>query len=86
MKKNLQGKELEIKATSLGVDIYGEGKTHSVSGSRSSSCAPDHILHQRIFEFERAKRESKLFWIATLAAIFSVVGVLLQLLVVVVTN
>jgi hypothetical protein len=58
----------------LGVDTSGEGKTHSVSGSRSSERAPDFILQQRIYEVESARRETKLFWVAVMSALFSFVS------------
>ena len=74
MNPALQGKALEERARELGVDISGEGKSVSGSGSRSSERASDHVILQRIYDVERARRESKLFWIAVLCAIFSVVS------------
>lgn len=84
MNQALLGKALELKAKSLGIDISGEDKAASVSGSKSSMRAPDYILQQRIFEVERANREAKFFWIATLSAIFSFVSAITAIVAVVI--
>lgn len=68
------GKKLEDQAEKLDIDSSGEGKPRSVSGSRSSERAPDYVIQQRIYEVESARRETKLFWIAVMSALFSFVS------------
>ena len=72
MSKLLQGEELERRAIELGVDIQGPPRTQSVSGR--SPRADDTELQKRVREAERSIREQKLWWIAVISAIASVVS------------
>lgn len=72
MKKVLQGEELEKRARELGVDIEGDARTQSSSGG--SPRAPDYELQRRIWDAERAVRESRLWILAVIAAVASVLS------------
>ncbi len=67
-----KGDELENRALELGVDISGEPRTQSSSGR--SPRAPDFELQRRIIEAERRNRETKLWIVALISAIASVVS------------
>ncbi len=72
MKRALQGEALEARARELGVDIEGEPRTQSSSGR--SPRAPDYELQRRVLEAERAGRESKLWILAVVSAVASVLS------------
>lgn len=66
------GEELERRCQKLGVDITGEPRTHSASGSRQR--ASDFELQRRLIEAERSAREHKLWVVALVSAVASVVS------------
>jgi hypothetical protein len=68
----LQGESLERRARELGVDIEGEPRTQSSSGR--SPRAPDYELQRRVSEAERSVRESRLWMLAVISAIASVLS------------
>jgi hypothetical protein len=68
----LQGEELEKRARALGVDVEGDTRTQSSSGRAPR--APDHELQRRLSEAERSIRESKLWLLAVISAIASVLS------------
>ena len=70
--KQLQGDELERRARELGVDIEGERQVQSSSGRAPR--APDYELQRRVSEAERSRRESKLWLLAVISAIASVLS------------
>lgn len=72
MKKLLTGKTLEVKAQQLGIDIQGDYITQSVSGRYRR--VPDSELQRRIIEVERSIRENRLWWIAVISTIASVIS------------
>jgi len=84
MKKILEGEALEQHACELGVDIQGGPITQSISGRHKR--ADDHELQKRVIEAERSIRESKLWMIALISAIASVVSALTALLAVYLKN
>ena len=73
-KRLLQGQELEQRARELGIDIQGSPRT----GSSSGTCprVEDHELQQRVVEAERANRESRLWLLALISGVASVVSAL----------
>ena len=80
MGKLLQGEQLEARALELGIDIQGSPITQSVSGKQKK--ADDHELQKRVIEAERNRRESKLWLIALISSIASVVSALTAIAVV----
>ncbi|NJD04964.1 MAG: hypothetical protein FIA97_00505 [Methylococcaceae bacterium] len=72
MSKLLQGEELEKRCIELGVDIQGGPRTQSVSGN--SPRASDFELQRRLLEAERSVRESRLWLIALISALASVLS------------
>jgi len=72
MKKLLEGKRLEDRAKELGCDMQGELITQSSSGRRQR--ASDYELQRRVIEAERSVRESRLWIIALILAIVSVIS------------
>jgi hypothetical protein len=70
----LEGDELEKRARELGVDIGGDARTQSSSGRASR--APDFELQRRVIEAERRSRESRLWILAVISAVASVVSAL----------
>ena len=68
----LQGLDLEKQARELGVDIEGEPRTQSSSGKAPR--AADYELQRRVLEAERGIRESRLWIIAVICAIASVLS------------
>jgi len=80
MSKLLQGEQLEKRALELGVDIQGSPVTKSISGRQRK--ADDHELQRRVIEAERSRRESKLWLIALISAIASVVSAATAIIVV----
>ena len=68
----LTGAALESRARELGVDIEGDPRTHSSSGRapRASDCE----LQRRVLEAERGIRESRLWILAVISAIASVLS------------
>jgi hypothetical protein len=72
MAKLLEGDQLEQRARELGVDITGELRTQSSSGR--APCASDFELQQRVLEAERSIRESRLWTLAFISAIASVLS------------
>jgi len=72
MSKLLQGGQLEERAIELGIDIQGSPITQSASGRQRK--ADDHELQRRVIEAERNQRESKLWLIALISSIASVIS------------
>ena len=72
MKKILEGDELEQRARELGVDIQGDLITHSSLGRRNR--ASDYELQRRVIEVERSIRESRLWKVAFISAIASMLS------------
>ena len=72
MSKLLQGDDLEKRAIELGIDIKGEAITQSSMGRKKR--ADDCELQRRIIEAERSNRESRLWLIAVISAIASVIS------------
>ena len=72
MKKLLEGATLEKRAQELGVDIQGDYITQSVSGRHKR--AHDSELQRRVIEVERSIRENRLWWIALISALASVIS------------
>ncbi len=70
--KLLEGDGLEKRARKLGVDIQGDPITQSSSGRRQR--ASDYELQRRVLEAERAVRESRLWVLALIAAVASLVS------------
>lgn len=68
----LQGDELEKRARELGVDVEGDARTQSSSGRAPR--APDHELQRRVSEAERSVRESRLWILALISAVASVLS------------
>jgi hypothetical protein len=68
----LQGDELEREATKLGVGITGEPITQSASGRKKR--APDYELQNRVIEAKRSIREHRLWVLALISAIASVIS------------
>ena len=68
----LTGKALESRAQALGVDIEGDPRTHSSSGRAPR--ASDYELQRRVLEAERGIRESRLWILAVISAIASVLS------------
>jgi hypothetical protein len=78
MKKILEGDALEQRARQLGVDIQGEPITQSSAGRQRR--ASDYELQRRVMEAERSIRESKLWILAIISAIASVLSAAAALL------
>jgi hypothetical protein len=78
MAKLLEGNQLEQRARELGVDITGELRTQSSSGRAPR--ASDFELQQRISEAERGIRESRLWILAVISAIASVLSAIAALI------
>ena len=78
MKKVLEGDELEQRARELGVDIQGDLITHSSLGRRNR--ASDYELQRRVIEVERSIRESRLWKVALISAIASMLSAAAALL------
>ena len=72
MSKLLQGAELEKRCVELGVNIEGSPRTQSSSGN--SPRASDFELQHRLFEAERSSRESRLWLLALISAIASMLS------------
>jgi hypothetical protein len=72
MKKLLQGEALEKRARELGCDIQGDPITQSISGHKKR--AEDNELQRRVIEAERSNRESKMWILALLSAIASIIS------------
>ena len=72
MKKLLQGEELEKRCIEVGVNIEGSPRTQSSSGS--SPRASDFELQRRLLEAERSVRESRLWLLALVSAVASVLS------------
>lgn len=70
----LQGDALYERAKKLGVST-GSGKSYLVPGeSISDFQAPEHDIQQRVMEAERHQREGRLWLVALVAGIASVVS------------
>ena len=80
MRKILEGDALEQRAREIGVDTQGGPITQSISGRHTR--ADDYELQKRVLEAEKSIRESRLWLIALVSAIASVVSALTALLVV----
>ena len=63
---------LESRARELGVDIEGDPRTHSSSGRAPR--ASDYELQRRVLEAERGIRDSRLWILAVISAIASVLS------------
>jgi hypothetical protein len=74
MAKLLEGDALKQRARDLGVDIGGEPRTQSSSGNAAR--APDYELQRRVIEAERRIRESRLWILALISAVASVISAL----------
>jgi len=72
MSKLLQGAELEQRCTELGISIEGPPRTQSFSGS--SPRASDFELQRRLFEAERSLREARLWLVALISCVASVLS------------
>jgi len=72
MAKLLEGKQLEERARQLGVDLQGDLIFQSSSGRHQR--AADYELQRRVMEAERAKREHRLWVVALVSAIASLVS------------
>jgi len=72
MAKPLKGDQLERKARELGVDITSEPRIQSSSGRATR--APDYELQRRVTEAQRQVRESRLWVLAVISAIASVLS------------
>ncbi len=68
----LTGAALENRARELGVDVEGEPRTQSSSGRAPR--ASDYELQRRVLEAERGIRESRLWLLAVISAIASVLS------------
>ena len=72
MDKLLEGDKLEHRARELGVDTKGERIFQSSSGHVQR--AADYELQRRVIDAERQQRESRLWILAVISAIASVVS------------
>jgi len=72
MVKLLQGDELEKRCIELGVSIEGPRITQSSSGRIARASDPE--LQQRILDAERSVRESRLWLLAVISALASVLS------------
>ncbi len=77
MSKLLQGEALEKRCIELGVNI--EGPPHTQSSSGNSPRAADVELQRRLLEAERSTRESRLWLLALISAIASVLSAAIAL-------
>jgi hypothetical protein len=77
MGRLLDGEELVQYARKLGVDIVGELRTQSSSGRAPQ--APDYELQRRVIEVERGIRESRLWIVALISMIVSVLSTVIAL-------
>ena len=68
----LTGSVLESRARELGVDIEGDPRVNSSSGRAPR--ASDYELQRRVLEAERGIRESRLWALAVISAIASVLS------------
>jgi hypothetical protein len=68
----LQGDALDKRASALGVDVEGDPRTRSSTGRAPR--ASDYELQRRVQEAERSLRESRLWVLATISAIASVLS------------
>ena len=75
MAKLLEGDQLEQRARELGVDVVGEPRTQSSSGRAPR--ASDNELQRRVIEAERSIRESRLWMLAVISAIASVISAII---------
>jgi len=78
MKKLFEGDRLEERARELGVDTGGGLRTQSSSGR--SPRASDYELQQRVSDAERSIRESRLWVLALVSAIASVLSAIAALI------
>jgi hypothetical protein len=74
VRKILEGEQLEQRCRELGVDTQGDMIFQSSSGRHSR--ASDYELQERLIDVERSIRESKLWKVALISAIASVVSAL----------
>ena len=78
MTKLLQGEDLEKRCIELGVNIEGPPRIQSSSGS--SPRASDFELQHRLFEAERSVRESRLWLLALVSSVASVLSAAVALI------
>lgn len=64
-----KGEELKRRAAQLGVDTDIQ-----IATSVSTRQAPDHELQRRVLEAERSQREHRLWIVALVSAIFSILA------------
>lgn len=72
MSKLLQGSELEQRCTEIGISIDGPPRTQSSSGG--SPRASDFELQRRLIEAERSLRESRVWLVALISSVASVLS------------
>jgi hypothetical protein len=72
MSKLLQGSELEQRCTELGISIEGPPRTQS--SPPNSPRASDFELQRRLLEAERSLRESRLWLVALISSVASVLS------------
>ena len=78
MSKLLQGEALEKRCIELGASIEGPPRTQSASGNAPR--ASDAELQRRMLETERSVRESRLWLVALISAIASMLSAAIALL------
>ena len=78
MSKLLQGEELQKRCLELGINIEGLPRTQSSSGNYPR--APDFELQRRLLESERSIRESRLWLVAFVSAVASVLSAAVALI------
>jgi len=74
MRELPKGEKLAEECKLLGIDITGEPRTYSASGS--SPRASDYELQRRLINARRSKRESRLWLVAIISAVASVFSAL----------
>lgn len=72
MKKQLSKDELIEKSKRLGIDIKGEHIYKSSSGRKEF--ADEYEIQRRIMEKESHNRSTRLFWLALISALASLVS------------
>lgn len=72
MAKLPESDQLVKRARALGVDVTGEPRTQSSSGSAPR--APDYELQRQVIDAERRIRESRLWILAVVSAVASVLS------------
>ena len=78
MTKILKGEKLVKRAEELGIDISGSLVTQNISGRHKQ--ADEHEIQHRVIEAERSIRESRMWWLAVLSAIASIISAIVALI------